>query len=260
MQFHFQLLRTAFAAVVFLAPAFADPIKLVVPVGNTSTPGNTTDGPDGGVLDFRVQTVYARGQFLNSGITGPVLISAFAFRPVPDTGPATVTAAAVAMYASTTPYAPTSNGGNTLLTNTFATNLGPDNTLVYSAAPLALSSPGCRGTPVCPFDLVFAFDVPFLYDPTQGFLLFDIFFTGLVGTGTGVLDAREFPSPGGAIASLLGRLDSPTGEALELGGDITQFTVERVPEPSSGVLLLGALGALLLRRRMIWRDAARRRR
>ena len=133
MQFHFQLLRTAFAAVVFLAPAFADPIKLVVPVGNTSTPGNTTDGPDGDVRDFRAQIVYARGQFLGAGINGPVLISAFAFRPVPDTGPATVTAAALAIYASTTPYAPNSNGGNTLLTNTFATNLGPE--ILWSIPP-----------------------------------------------------------------------------------------------------------------------------
>ena len=99
--------------------------------------------------------------------------------------------------------------------------------------------------------MVFAFDVPFLYDPTQGFLLFDIFFTGLVGTGTGVLDAREFPSPGGAIATLVGRLDSPTGQELALGGNITQFTFERVPEPSSGVLLLGGLSLVLLRKRIL---------
>ncbi len=253
-----QLLRTAIAAVVFLAPAFGDPIKLVVPFGNTSTHGNTLDGSDDSVLSFRAQLVYGRGQFLGAGITGPVLISAFAFRPGSNTGPASLSATALSIYASTTQYAPFSGGGNQLLTDTFTTNLGADNTLVYSESPLTLSSPGCAGPAVCPFDLVFAFATPFLYDPTQGFLLLDLHMTGL--SSTGALEAREFNAPGGSIATLLGALDSPTGEFLDLGGDITQFTLEAVPEPSSGVLLLGGLGALLLPRRMIRRDAGRRRR
>ncbi|MCL4781494.1 MAG: PEP-CTERM sorting domain-containing protein [Bryobacterales bacterium] len=243
-----QLLRTAIAAVVFLAPAFGDPIKLVVPFGNTSVPGNTTDGANSGALDLRIQIVYGRGQFLNAGITGPVLISALAYRAAPDEGSTTITAAAMTAYASTSPYAPNSNGGNTLLTDTFATNLGPDNTLVFSAAPVALSSPGCVGSAVCPFDLVFAFDVPFLYDPTQGFLLIDAFWTGVLQTGA--LDASDFSPRGGPIATLVGSLDSPTGEVLDLGGNITQFTVEAVPEPSSGVLLLGGLALVLLRNRI----------
>ncbi|MCL4781495.1 MAG: PEP-CTERM sorting domain-containing protein [Bryobacterales bacterium] len=253
-----QLLRTAIAAVVFLAPAFGDPIKLVVPFGNTSVPGNTTDGSEDGVISLRAQAVYGRGQFLGAGISGPVLITSFAFRTAPGTGPASLSATALSIYASTTQYAPNSSGGNQLLTDTFTTNLGADNTLVYSGSLLTLSSPGCAGPAVCPFDLVFAFATPFLYDPTQGFLLLDLHMTGISGTGT--LDAREFNAPGGSIATLYGILDSPTGLGLDLGGDITQFTLEAVPEPSSGVLLLGGLGALLLRRRMIRRDAGRRRR
>jgi hypothetical protein len=43
------------------------------------------------------------------------------------------------------------NAGNTLITDTFATNLGPDNTLVYS---VTLSGPGCAGPSARPFDLV----------------------------------------------------------------------------------------------------------
>lgn len=241
-----QLLRTMIAAIVLLAPALADPIHLVIPGGNTSVPGNETDGSDDGVSDFRVQAVYARGQFLGAGVSGPVLISSFAFRAAPGTGPATVSAASVDIYASTTPYAPNSNGGNQLITDTFSTNLGADNTLVLSANSLALSSPGCAGPFACPFDLVFAFNSPFLYDPTKGFLLLDLHLTGISGTGD--LDARNFSAPGGAIASLVGRPNDPTG-FVEFGGDITQFTFETVPEPASGVLLLGGLAALLLLRR-----------
>ena len=249
VQLRMQLLRTAIAVIAVFAPAFGDPIKLVVPFGATSVPGNTDDNvDDGAVVDIHSQTVYGRGQFLNAGITGPALISALAYRAAPDTGPVSINFTAVAIYASTSPYAPNSSRFNALLTDTFATNLGPDNTLVFSASPLVRSSPGCAGPSACPFDLVIAFDAPFLYDPTQGFLLIDAFLTGI--SGAGELDASDFSPPGGPIATLVGSLDFPTGEFLDLGGIVTQFTVEAVPEPSSGLLLLGGLALVLLRKRI----------
>ncbi|MCC6265016.1 MAG: PEP-CTERM sorting domain-containing protein [Bryobacterales bacterium] len=241
------MLRLAITAIVLAVPVFADKMTLVIPPGNATMPGNTTDGSEDGLLDFRAQNVFGRGPFISAGISGPVLISAFAFRASPGEGPASVEIGSVLMYASTSPYAPNSLPGNTLITDTFATNLGPDNTLVYSG-PVSASSPGCAGPDVCPFDLVFNFDTPFLYNPNAGFLLFDLFLTDVGGTGA--LDAREFSSPGGAMASLVGALDGTTGKVF-LDGNITQLTFEAVPEPASGALLLGGLATLALwRRRM----------
>lgn len=240
-----RIFRLAITAIVLAAPAFADKMTLVIPPGNASMPGNTTDGAEDGLEDFRAQAVYGRGPFLSAGITRPVLISAFAYRASPGEGPASVVIGMVEMYASTTPYAPNSLPGNTLITDTFAANLGPDNTLVYSG-PVAITSPGCAGPGVCPFDLVFNLDTPFLYNPWEGFLLFDFFLTDVGGTGA--LDAREFTSPGGSMASLVGALDGTTGKVF-LDGTIVQFTYEEVPEPASATLLLGGLAALILRRR-----------
>ena len=239
------------AALPFLAPAFAGPIFLVVPTANTSTPG-APDSLDG-TGDVRFQQVYGRGQFLSSGISGPVLISQFAMRAFPDTGPASITPTSVDIYASTTWSAPNNASGNTLITGTFATNLGPDNSLVFSG-PLALSSPGCAGPSACPFDMVVTFDSPFLYNPTQGFLLLDFHFFGF--SGDGFVDHRNFPfPPGGPIASVDGLLGDPTGEVFT-EGVITRFTYEAVPEPASGMLLLAGLGTLLALRRRAVRNKA----
>ena len=228
------------AALAFLVPAFAGPILLVVPFANTSTPGTPDNNEGEG--DFRFQQVYGRGQFLSSGVSGPVLISQFALRAFPDTGPASLSPTSLDIYASTSSFAPNNNPGNTLITGTFATNLGPDNTLVFSG-PLALSSPGCAGPSACPFDMVVTFDSPFLYNPTHGFLLLDFHFTGYAGSGFS--DSRQFAfPPGGPIASVIGRLGDPTGEVFT-EGVITQFTYEVVPEPASGVLLLSGLGVLV---------------
>lgn len=240
-----RIFRLAVTAMVLAAPVFADKMTLVIPPGNANMPGNTSDGSEDGVVDFRAQNVFGRGPFISAGITGPVLISAFALRATPGSGPASAEIGSVTMYASTSPYAPNSLPGNTLITDTFAANLGPDNTLVYSG-PVSVTSPGCAGPGVCPFDLVFNFDTPFLYNPNEGFLLFDFFLTDVGGTGE--LDAREFNSPGGAMASLVGPIDGTSGTVF-LDGNITQLTYEAVPEPTSGALLLGGLAALVLWRR-----------
>lgn len=202
-----------------------------MPFGATSTPGNTDIDFEGGPLDIRGQSVYGRGQFINAGVAGPVLITQFAFRAEAGLlGPASLSATSVDIYASTSSYALNSNFGNTLITDTFAANLGPDNTLVFSG-PLAVSSPGCAGTDVCPFDLVFAFDTPIQYDPTQGFLLLDIHLVGFSGSGSA--NAARFNAPGGSIAGVVGMLGDQTGE-IDLSGIVTQFTfvavlLSRVP-------------------------------
>jgi len=244
-----QIRKVVFSTLVFLAPVFAGPIALVVPVANTSTPGNTDDDIEAGPIDIRSQQIYGPGQFLNSGVSGPVLISQFAFRAAPGTGPAHLSITSVNVYASTSPFLPNTFGGGALfITDTFADNLGPDNTLVLSG-PVDVSSPGCAGPGVCPFDMIFPFSTPFLYDPTQGSLLLDIHIVGLSGSGSFDAQFFSFP-PGGSTAQVVGLLGNLTGE-VDTSGIITQFTYEAVPEPASSVLLLGGLGALVaLRRRM----------
>jgi hypothetical protein len=235
----------------FASPIHAAPIQfLVVPNAQTSTPGNDSSGSLGvSGLGGEFQEVFGRSQF--SSVAGSLLITQFAYRLKPDTGSINATVTSFSISMSTSPYAPNTNAGNTLITPAFAANRGPDNTVVLSGgAGVLWSSQGCTVSVTCPFDIVFTLSTPFLYDPSKGFLLLDTEITGYNGVGTGELDVQRYDPPGGVVAGVTPiSAGSQTG-IVELDGNIVQlgFTVV-TPEPASCALMLGGLGVLMAIRR-----------
>jgi hypothetical protein len=224
----------------------AGPISyVVVPNNRVSTVGNLVDWTDG-ALDFIVQQIHGRGQFPD----GNLWITEFAFRMSPNTGSSTTSADKFDVYLSTSPFAPNSFGMNKLITPVFADNRGPDHLLVRSG-PANWSSPGCTGTAPCPFDLIVAFDRPFLFNRKNGALLLELRIAGLTGTGGGI-DAVSFDGLGGSMAVVVGYASYPSGE-VDLTGDIVRFGyhLQVVPEPGAWTLVgLGvALMAVLRRNR-----------
>jgi len=224
------LLITSFAAAAPLT-------TLVIPNAQTSTAGNGMNNLPGTPGSYEFQEVFGRGQF--SSVSGAILIQQIAFRASPNTGPISVTDTSINISLSTSSFAPNSIGSNTLITSNYAANIGPDNTLVYSAgAGTLLSSPGCTGSGPCAFDMIFNFSTPFLYDPANGWLLMDIHVTGF-NAASGALDAESFSSPGGSVAQV------GSSDQVDLGGPIVQLGYTATPEPSSLLLLgTGALGFL----------------
>ena len=117
-----------------------------------------------------------------------------------------------------------------MLTNTYATNIGPDNTVVFSG-PVTFSSPGCAGPGVCPFDMVLTFTTPFLYDPSQGSLLLDFEHIGGF-TGSGFWDAVRYAPPGGPVAAVSNSGDIATGNVIPFG-EVFQLSFTPTTPPST---------------------------
>lgn len=231
-----------FLGVVACAGGYAGPLHyLVVPNARESTVGNSSDGADTFLEEFRVQQVFGRGQFPD----GDLWITEIAWRVLPDTGPAEFTSSSAKLYFSTTKYAPNTFGSNIFITDDLDNNLGPDNTLVFSG-PISAYSPGCRGAGPCPFDQILRFDRPFRFNRSRGFLLMDLIFSDMSATGEGDAESYDFP-PGGAIATAA----SFRGESeVEAGGSIVRFGyLTGVPEPGTGLLLAAALAMLGIRGR-----------
>jgi hypothetical protein len=216
---------------------------IVVPNAAKGTVGNDTDN-NADVGDFRSQLLIGSGQFASVG--GSLLIDQISIRASPGTGPSSITFNSLSLFLSTSSKFP--NTGGPLMSTTFADNVGPDNTLVFSSGPLTLTSPGCSGPGVCPFDMSFLFTTPFLYDPTKGRLLIDL--NGSIAGGVGNLDSVVFNPPnGGPEASVSGALNDTSG-SLQFGGDILQLRYTLLtPEPASWILIVfGCLALCVIRR------------
>src|SRR5690242_4093119 len=150
----------------------------VVPIGMATVAGNDTSGPlPAAFPNLEIQTVFGGGQFP----AGPIYITGFSMRARPGTGPVSLTVNGK-VYLSTSQNFPNTVGGNTLLSTTFANNVGPDNTLVLSGN-ITSSGPGCAGPAPCPFSNNIVFTKPFFYDRANGALLMDVQATSIGGTG-----------------------------------------------------------------------------
>ena len=136
------------------------------------------------------------------------------------------------------------------ISTTLADNVGSDVTTVFSG-PLTLSSPGGVGSPSA-FDLVIPFSTPFVYDPTQGDLLFDWQYAGDFSGSSFRIDMNQYNETPfiGIITYAEDSRPVPDGVAEDLHPGkffIAQFTVTPVPEPATGALLGLGLLALLHR-------------
>jgi hypothetical protein len=189
----------------------------VLPNANATVAGNSTVAQDNS--PSRYQEVVAASQF--SQFTSPITIIALGFRSAVNTGPVSFQAASEQITLSTTQASANTKSG-ALLSTTFANNVGPDATQVFSGT-LFGSAPGCSGPAPCPFNLVIQFTTPFTFDPTKGNLLMDIVASGAVAGSTGSFDAEGFPNTtNSTIVSVAGTPSQSTG-TLSPGGYVTEI-------------------------------------
>lgn len=148
---------------IFTTPVFAGP--LVVPSGLNSAQGDTGNlFPFFSAQPIRYQQVFAASQFARLNPAGG-LINRIAFRGHGPGTPFTGSIPQLQVNLSTTNKMPDG------LSSTFAQNVGPNDTQVFSG-PFT-TAVTFSGDPTN-FEVVLNFTTPFFYNPAQGNLLLDV--------------------------------------------------------------------------------------
>jgi hypothetical protein len=217
---------------------------IVVPNAQTNVEGNGNNAfpfhiGAFGLNSQRYQQVYNASDFLMAFGGQPQLITQIAFRPDALAGAAfNTTLPNVQINLSTTSHSADN------LSTTFATNVGPNDTIVHSGSlPLSSAFMGPPGGPK-DFDIVIPLTTPFLYDPTMGNLLLDVrnFGDGFTTFFDGENTFGDAVSRAGTLS--VNGVNSPTADFSDSFGLVTQFTFQQVPpaqaeipEPSTLALL-----------------------
>lgn len=224
-------MRRIFVTLIFLASTYlSSAVELIVP--NALVEGATNTYPFW-FTPCHYQQSYGASHFSLLGTNGG-FITSVAFR---GGGNTTSFVYAMTLSLSTTPV-PTNTASSNLLHASFAENVGPDNTVVFSSNwRMRVFAP--RDSPL-QFQFVIPFSRPFFYNPTNGNLLLDIVITndvtaqtslqpaGLnyVGGSPDPLMCRVFGS-GSQFSSL-----STNGAVFPATGLVTEFGVRPVRGPS----------------------------
>jgi hypothetical protein len=209
--------------------------SIVAPNANATVTGNDTSGSLVGSMSGRIQFLINPSQFPG----GLIHITGFTFRAAPATGALNLNASGD-IYLSTSPNWANSTG-HTLMSTTFASNVGPDNTLVASLSNFAISGPSCGIPGPCQFANNFVFTTPFPYNSANGPLLIDIQATSFGGSGPGQMDVIDCPNTSCVINS---ESATPLGTAtgtLNAGSSIVRLTYSRPFNDFAGDGLSGAL-------------------
>jgi hypothetical protein len=217
---------------------------IVSPSTDTSVEGNSNNvfPFDIGLSSQRYEQVYRATEFGS----GPLLITALAFRPDAQFGAAfSTTLSNVSIFLTTT------TNGPDALSSTFANNEGADKTLVHSG-PLSLSSAdtGPAGGPKA-FDILINLTTPFLYNPVSGNLLLEVQNFG--GGNTTVFDTEGGSGdPVSRVFTVDANGANDATGTTDTQGLVTEFLTGQVavPEPSSTILFgSAALMFAAMRRR-----------
>ncbi len=221
-------------------PSSGQEFKVVVPNQLETTEGDGGSDPTGSYPNgFRIQTVMLASQFLSLPETHRQ-ITGMRLRPDGSlTSPSTSTWDSFELRLSTTDVALNQSS------LVFAENIGPDETIVYDG-PITWSTnnTGPAGGPK-DFDYVIEFQSPFVYEPSQGNLLLDIFAGGFIGDGEPFDFEVSNPVTSTVTASNVNAL-----VATSRNNSANAFQFIFVPEPSSAVICLtGLVGLLGLQRR-----------
>jgi hypothetical protein len=254
---------TAIVALAMLATmAEVARAGLVVPNSLETVEGNDNNSfpfnidPSSGITSMRYQQVYAASEFPD--FPGPLVITAIHFRPDALFGiPFESTLPSIQINLSTTSAAPDA------LSDTFASNVGLDDTIVFGTGPLTLSS-SATGPIDGPkdFDITIVLTKAFSYDPSLGNLLLDVRnFAVRTTTEFDAQFALEDPLSR-VLTSISGDVSSETGVAERMRL-VTMFSTQSqaVPEPSTLFLMSSGLASLAghawRRRRLRQRSAGR---
>lgn len=165
-----------------------------------------------GANPSRLQQTLGSGQF-----PAAMKITGLRIRASAGTGRVSFSIPSFQVTLSTTQSYPNTINGHPLPSPTYASNTGPDATLVYNG-PFSASSPGCAAPGPCPFDMVLTFATPFSYEPSKGRLLIDWTASAPTETAVGSLDGYAFPdSTTSSIASVCCDSNGATGNVTTSG-------------------------------------------
>ena len=194
---------------------------MVAPNASASVAGNASNALPSGPVSIELQEIVGAGQLPST----PIEITGLSFRAAPGTGPISATVGSPSIYLSTSPNVPNSKtSGFSLMSPTFAQNVGPDKTLVFSGSNITWSDAGCAAPGPCPYDITIQFTTPFYYSDATGTLLIDMLETNL-SAKSGATDVSSTAAPGDGVAQVLGTLGngggSPAATILNAGPSVT---------------------------------------
>jgi hypothetical protein len=228
------LICTALMLAIRFAGAQTSWFEIVAPNNLQFVDGNSGSWVPWGAGPGRYQEVFAASEFSALAGVGGGWIRNLSFRlDAADVGDFQRTVRDVQINLSTTSRGPDG------LSAVFAENVGPDERVVFTGNATLIMNRGPGPPASMPFGSPI-FISPFLYDPSQGNLLLDVW----IFSQSPVLLPSKLDSSrvtGDAISSVGAPVNSASG-LVDTEGLVVRFFVEPVPEPSMVALLCVGAG------------------